>query len=172
MNGFSGNAQLATVNLATGAATPIGQGLGFNMISLEFDAAGTLYGIGYADALLYQIDKTAGTATSIGSTGINSNMDLAFNSAGTLYATTNDQLWTVDVSTGASTPLGPVTGVCTGGQIMGIMFDAQDVLYATNYAASDASCLMTIDLTTLAATVVGLTGLQSPHGGDIRVAVD
>lgn len=167
VGGFSGNAILATVDPATGVATTIGTGLGTDMISLEFDAAGTLYGIGYYDGLLYEIDPVAGTASSIGNTGITYNMDLAFDSGGTLYATYNNQLWTVDTTTGAATSLGAISGVCAGGTIMGIMFDASDVLYATNYAVDTQSCLMTIDVGTMTATVVGLTGLSYPHGGDI-----
>ncbi len=167
VNGFSGNATLATVNLSTGVATTIGSGVGTSMISLEFDAAGNLYGIGYNDQLLYQIDKALGTAVSIGSTGIGLNMDLAFNSAGVLFATVSNNIWTVDPATGATTLLGSISGVCAGGEIMGIMFDANDILYATNYASSTQSCLMTIDLEILTATVVGLTGLDFPHGGDI-----
>jgi hypothetical protein len=169
VNGFSASAILGTVNQTTGAVTLIGNGVGASMISLEFSAAGVLYGIGYSDGILYQINKTTGVGTAIGTgTGISLNMDLAFNSAGTLLATVGDQLWTVNTTTGTSTLLGTVTNVCPGGQIMAIMFDANDVLYATTYATADASCLLVINLATMSATTVGLTGLHLPHGGDIR----
>jgi hypothetical protein len=168
VNGFSGNAILATVDQTTGTATTIGQGVGGSMISLEFDAAGTLYGIGYDDQVLYRIDKALGTAVAIGPTGIAANMDLAFNSAGTMYATTGNQIWTVNPATGATTSLGIVSGVCPGGEIMGIMFDAADVLYATNYADATTSCLMVVNLGTMTATSLGLTGQFRPHGGDMK----
>ena len=137
------------------------------MINLEFDASGNGFAIGWSDGLLYSVNKATGTATSIGPTGIYNNMDLAFNPAGILYATVSNNLWTINTATGAATSLGTITGVCPYGTIMGIMFDANGVLYATNYAGSSNSCLMTIDLGTLAATTVGFTGMHNPHGGDI-----
>ncbi len=82
INGFSGNAILASVDQITGAATTIGSGVGTNMISLEVATDGTMYGIGYNDQILYEIDQTTGIATAIGSTGISFNMDLAFDSSG------------------------------------------------------------------------------------------
>jgi len=106
IDGFSGNAVLATVHLATGTASTVGTGIGTNMISLEVAADGTMYGIGYIDRLLYQISQATGTATPIGDTGISFNMDLAFDSAGVLYATVGNNIWTIDTSTGASTLLG------------------------------------------------------------------
>ena len=167
VNGFSGNARLATVNQATGQATPIGNGTGVSMISLEIAADGTAYGIGYSDRQLYRIDKTTGLATSIGNTGIPTSMDLAFDSTGTLYATSSNRIWTVNPATGASTLLGTYTGVVSG-SVMGIMFDLDDTLYATAYVSN--SPLYDIDLNSLSATVVGSTGFLRPHGGDIYIA--
>ena len=162
-NGFSGNAQLATVNLSTGATTSIGSGTGTSMISLEVAGDGIMYGVGFDDQLLYQINKSTGAATAIGNTGIYALMDLAFNSAGTLYGTVDNHLWTINTGTGASTLLGTILGVPSSTD-MGIMFDDNDVLYATNYDSNGT--LMTIDLNTLNSKVVGSTGFYFPHGGD------
>jgi len=68
INGFSGNAVLATVNQTTGAVTTVGSGVGTHMISLEVAADGTVYGVGYTDRILYAINKTTGSATPIGDT--------------------------------------------------------------------------------------------------------
>jgi hypothetical protein len=161
--GFSGNARLATVDQTTGVVTEIG-GTGTDMISLEIAADGTMYGVGSFDRILYTIDKSSGATTAIGSTGIAFVMDLAFDSAGTLYATVDNRLWTLDTSTGASTFVTVISGV-PDGAIMGIMFDSSDTLYATVYRPN--SPLLTVDTSTGAATVVGATGMNLPHGGDM-----
>jgi hypothetical protein len=166
-NGFS-NSQLATVDLSTGATSPIGAtGVPF-MISLEVASDGTMYGVGYTDQVLYEIDKSTGAATAIGSTGITNLMDLAFDSSGTLYGTVGNVLWTINTATGASTLLGNITGVPAGSD-MGIMFDDSDTLYATNYVNNGD--LMTIDFGTLNSTVIGSTGFFFPHGGDFFNAI-
>ena len=125
INGFSGNAVLASVDQTTGSATPIGSGLGTSMISLEVAADGTMYGIGYNDRILYEIDQTTGSATPVGDTGISFNMDLAVDSAGVMYATFGNNIWTVDTATGNSTLLGTFSGILSG-TVMGIMFDETD----------------------------------------------
>jgi PKD repeat protein len=51
---------------------------------------------------------------------------------------------------------------------MGLAFDASDTLFATDYVPN--SPLFRIDLTTLVATPIGLTGFNFPHGGDIFVS--
>jgi hypothetical protein len=166
INGFSGNAVLASVNQTTGAVTTIGSGVGTNMISLEVATDGTMYGIGYNDQILYEINKTTGAATAIGNTGISFNMDLAFDSAGVMYATVGNSIWTVDTATGSSTLLGTYTGIASG-SVMGIMFDHTDRLFATAYVTN--SPLYEIDVNTLSATVIGNTSFVRPHGGDILI---
>lgn len=166
-NGFSGNAQLATVNTATGAIASTIGGLGTNLIALEVDASGQLWGVGYNDQNLYRIDKSTGAMVLVGNTGITSTMDLAFDSAGTLYSTVNNNLYTLDLFTGASTLLVNLTGILSG-SVMGIMFDGSDVLYATNYVSGAE--LYTVNTSTGAATVVGETGFNFPHGGDIFIS--
>jgi hypothetical protein len=49
---------------------------------------------------------------------------------------------------------------------MGLAFDSSDNLFATSYCSGN-SPLYSIDKTTGASTVVGLTGISAPHGGDI-----
>ena len=166
VDGWSGNAYLATVDTSTGTATPVaGPGTGTNMISLEVASDGTIYGVGYNDRILYQIDKTTGSATAIGYTGISLNMDLAFDSSGTLWGTSGNHLWTINTLTGTATHQATINGVLSG-MIMGIMFDSSDRLLATSYTTN--SPLYEIDTTTGAATVIASdTTFNLPHGGDI-----
>jgi hypothetical protein len=167
-NGLSGNAELSRVDILTGDVTKIGDGVGIDMIALEINKNdGTMYGVGFTDHFLYEIDITTGEkGDPIGDTGIWHLMDLAFDSNGTLYGTANDRfLWTIDTSTGESEFYGYIDGV-EHGYIMGIMFDPDDLLYATAYAES--SPLYTVDRTTcpMQASIIGITNLHFPHGGD------
>lgn len=87
-------------------------------------------------------------AAGIGNTGINKIMDFAFDSAATTWATTGNELYIIDSSTGASAHVASITGVDTAtndpnAEIMDIMFGENDVLYAT--AFMDGSPLFTID---------------------------
>jgi len=52
-------------------------------------------------------------------------------------------------------------------EIMGIMFDEHDVLYATAFI--EGSPLFTIDTITGVATVVENPNLSFPHGGAMKV---
>ncbi|GMQ45642.1 hypothetical protein [Vibrio sp. 10N] len=172
-NGFSGaGATLAIVDENTATITPVGS-VGTNMISLEVTCEGVMYGVGYNDRVLYEIDQNTGNTTAIGNTAIASTMDLALDSNGALWATVGNRLWTLDTNTGASTPMTTITGVASG-SVMGIMFDSNDNLYATAYVSD--SPLYLIDVGTGAATPVGNTGFTRPHGGDFRpdciIAVD
>jgi hypothetical protein len=159
-----GNTTLATVNLSTGQATSVvNQGTGISMLPLEVATDGTIYGIGNSK-ILYRIDENNGSATPIGNTQVNAPMDLAFDSTGTLWATGTNKLWTVNTATGASTLQTSITGI-QGGMVMGIMFDSNDVLYATSYVSN--SPLYTINTETGAASIVAAsTNLNQPHGGD------
>ncbi len=97
-------------------------------------------------------------------------MDFAFDSASTMWATTANQLYVIDTSTGASQHVVGIAGVDTAtndpnAEIMGIMFDENDVLYATAFI--DGSPLFTIDTNTGQATAIAQPGIFFPHGGDI-----
>jgi hypothetical protein len=54
-------------------------------------------------------------------------------------------------------------------EIMGIMFDENDVLYATAFSLIENSPLFIIDIVTGQATVVTEPEMSIPHGGDIFV---
>ncbi len=52
---------------------------------------------------------------------------------------------------------------------MGIMFDANDTLFATEFAEDPSSDLFILDPSTGVATLVGNTGIDYLHGGDIYI---
>jgi len=167
VNGFSGNARLATVDQSTGAATVIGSGLGTSMISLEVSSSGQMYGVGYNDQILYSIDSATGAATAIGSTGIGAMMDLAFDASGTLWGTVSNRLSTIDLLTGASTFVATITGGASN--VMSLMFDSSDTMLVSEYL--NGARLFSVDSSTGISSLIGATGLNIVHGGDIYIAV-
>lgn len=112
-----------------------------------------------------------GTFTTIGGTTLlpfagdfdNVNMDFWY-----AIDYNDGNLYTVEVATGASTLVGPVTGVTSGHNVSGM---ACDKVTGTMYVSSTditASDIYTIDLTTGALTLIGTTGIP----GLIEIAVD
>jgi hypothetical protein len=175
-----GMSQLVSIDLQTGKATPIGFYNPINAVAFDIAADSTAYVTGFTnpdmgmqgDTVLYSIDTTTGQMTAIGDTGVERIMDFAFDSAGVMWATTANELYTLDPSTGASHHVVSITGVdsATGdpaAEIMGIMFDEHDVLYATAFI--EGSPLFTLDTTTGAASVVEDLGLSFPHGGAMKI---
>jgi hypothetical protein len=179
-NGVNGN--LYSINPATAAATLIGPILvgGVNPIGLTGMAmspvTGVLYGITPAfqnttPALaknLVTINTANGNATVIGSLGADNGSDISFNSAGVLYVWVGPsgtsfprQLATVNLATGAATPLG-ASGIATnnGG---GLAFSPGGVLYVS--ALGDTGALDTLNPATGAATAgPTLSGAPSMSG--------
>mgnify|MGYP003573231746 CR=1 FL=1 len=160
---------LGTINVTTGAVTTIGSAQsGTNLIALECADDGTLYGLDFG-AGLWTIDKSTGVRSLVGYGSMYNAMDLAFDSNGTLWAANGNYLYTINTATGASTAVGPITGI-SGGAVMSITFDENDVLYAMPWTGN--AVLYTVDTGTGAATSVGSTGLYYPHGGDIKIDLD
>jgi hypothetical protein len=165
-DGDSGDAQLATVSPTTGAIVSTIGGLGVSLAALEIDGTGQMWGVGYHDTVLYRINKATAAITAVGATGVDQTMDLSFDPSGNLYSTVDNVLYQLNLSTGASTIVATITGVASSGEgVMGIMHDTDGTLYATEYMA--ASPLYEINPITGVATVIGNTGFNFPHGGDI-----
>jgi len=170
----SGNAQLAIVSPTTGAIVSTIGDLGIPLIALEIDGTGQMWGVGYEnqsvnDTFLYSINKETAAITPVGDTGVSFTMDLSFDPSGNLYSTVANNLYQLNLSTGASTLVATITGVPSGGKdggVMGIMHDTDGTLYATEYVV--ASPLYEINPITGVATVIGNTGFDFPHGGDIN----
>jgi hypothetical protein len=147
-------------------------------VALDIAPDGTVYVAGFdqpafamqGDPNLYTIDTVTGQLTLIGNTGIDRIMDFAFDSAGTMWATTGNELYIINHDTGASDRVVTIIGVDAAtneptAEIMGIMFDENDVLHATAFI--EGSLLFTLDTVTGQATAVARPAISFPHGGAI-----
>ncbi|MEI6764785.1 MAG: T9SS type A sorting domain-containing protein [Bacteroidota bacterium] len=110
------NAQLYTVNLATGAVTLVGTSAAGVFINLACDAAGNLFAVNVTDDKLYSIDKATAAATEIGAIGFDANfiqgMDFDRNNNVLYMAAYNNttqqgEMRIVDVNDGTNTLIGP-----------------------------------------------------------------
>jgi PEP-CTERM motif len=155
----SGSDRLVRMDLATGAGTVIGNGLGFSDVDgLSFDGAGGLWGVDDSTNRLIRIDAGTGSATAVGSFGGGFNdMGLAWG-GGRMYMAATDSvgsigtLYGVDTATGAATRIGDF-GLDANGQrlrIRSLGFHA-----GTLYGWSNRDTLVTIDTGTGQATTVG-----------------
>jgi DNA-binding beta-propeller fold protein YncE len=163
-------AQLATVDLDTGAATLVGSPLGQNlmMMGLTCSPDGTLYGVGQTDVLnpdfnsLYTVDRETGLASRVGSTdvvvpgGVYSGFFMALDFApdGTLYGANTSGLYTIDPSTGHATEVIPFSGVT---MVMGLAIAKDGHFYVSDYVAQ--SSIWDVDVATGVATPILATGL-------------
>lgn len=175
INTFAGPAaQLATINLETGAATPVGLPLGqsLSIMGLTCSPTGTLYAVGQANYLdpnfnsLYTVDRTTGLASRIGSTGLLTTscpahgflMALDFAPDGTLYGANDCSLFTVDPSTGAAAKLIDFSGVS---MVMGLAIDSSGDFFLSNFVSD--SHIYSLDIGTGAATSILDTGFSHVH---------
>ena len=167
-NSYSANGQVGRFNLVTGAVTPVtGAAVGVpDLMVLEFAPDGTFYAGSWGTNALYTISLATGLPTLVGGLGFGGVMDFAFDSTGTMWAVSDSGLWTIDLGSGAGTFR---TGVPGLGCSMGIAFDENDNLFATDYCSGN-SPLYSVDRNTGASSPVGVTGIGSPHGGDILAA--
>lgn len=149
----SGN--LGTVDVVTGTVSLIGN-MGTVMTDIAFDPSGNLYGITFNS--LYSINPGTAAATFIGNHGVPGGNALVFATDGTLYAAgfAGNNLYTINPANGATTNLGSM-GFASGGDLA---FNAGNF-----YLANNASQLVRIDLTNLAATaLVGSFGVANVFG--------
>lgn len=162
---YNTSGTLGRFDLTTGAVTPVtGAAVGIaDLMVLEFGPDGTFYAGSWNTNTLYRMSLATGLPTAIGPLGFSNVMDFAFDSKGTMWAVADTGLYTIDLSTGAGTFR---TALPTLTCSMGIAFDASDQLFATNYCESNSG-LFRIDTVTGVPTLIGYTGINAPHGGDI-----
>ena len=167
-------AQLATLDLSTGAATLVGSPLGQNLLIMGMTCSpdGTLYAVGQADSnnsdfnSLYIINRETGLASRVGSTGVvvpggvfsGFFMALDFAPDGTLYGANTGALYTIDSLTGQATKVVDFTGVT---MVMGLAIAKDWNFYVSDYVAKSA--IYVVDIGTGAATPVLNTGLANVH---------
>jgi hypothetical protein len=188
VNPFDSDAQLAILNLRTGAATRVGTPLPsdqtLDIMGMACSRDGTLYAIGQLDTgnsdfnSLYTIDRVSGQATLIGPTGVTDSRDccggflmaLAFAPNGKLYGVNSTStLFTIDTSTGEATKV--VDLYTAPGQllqlVMGLAIDSRGTIYVADWVPG--SRLYTVDTTTGMVTPVLNTGLNLVHNIAFRV---
>ncbi|MHC4535164.1 MAG: NHL repeat-containing protein [Planctomycetota bacterium] len=179
--------QLMVINRGTAEVAPVGFPNPINVVAFDIGPDGTAYVAGFngpekwrGDSNLYSIDKTSGQLTLIGDTGVDKLMDFTFDSLGTMWGTVENELYIIDTGTGAAEHAATITGldavmIDPNAEVMGIMFDEFDVLYATALSLSpehilvENSPLFIIDTVTGQATVVAEPVLSIAHGGDIFI---
>jgi sugar lactone lactonase YvrE len=102
---------LYSIDPTTGAATPIGGGIGFtNVYALGFDQSGALFGIADATDQLISISTGTGAGTLIGGTGLGFAFDMASRPEDNLMFVADsgtNSLYTIDTATGVTTAVGP-----------------------------------------------------------------
>jgi hypothetical protein len=184
-NPFDQNlAQLATLNLHTGAATlvgsPLPEGQTLDIMGMTCSRNGTLYAIGQFDPgsqdfnSLYVIDRMTGQATLIGHTGVLDSADasgalgflmaLAFAPNGQLYGVNSaSTLFSIDKSTGAATKV--VDLYTEPGErlvgVMGLAIDSRRTFYVADFVPG--SRVYQVDITTGLANPILNTGLSFVH---------
>jgi hypothetical protein len=177
--------RLARVDSETGEVTVIGDPVPFNTSGPDIDANGVMYVCGFqVDALgyifgnssLWRVDKATGEFIEVGDTGHTNWMDLAFHPNGSLWGTFDNELYTIDPQTGASTFVTHIDGVPNDNpvdrmEVMSIAFDKDGNLFGTAmtvyYQDPDGSPVLEINVHTGHTEVVGYTHQGYNHGGDI-----
>jgi len=173
--GNGGLAQLATLNLGTGAATLVGSPLGedLKIMGVVCSPDGTLYAVGQTSSAhpnfnsLYTVDRKTGLATRVGSTNVFVATGAAFNGFimaldfapdGTLYGVNTKSLYTIDPSTGLAAKVADFQGVT---MVMGLAIGKDWSFYVSDYVAQ--SKIYAVNQVTGAATPVLDTGLGFIH---------
>ena len=142
-NGFnSGLAHLARVDLATGAATPVGGVLwtGSPIVALDAVTDTLLYGFN-TNGQIVRIDTTSGIASVVGQT-VPGLTDAALDAAHNLMwaVSQNNFLYRIDLSTGVVQSQVAVAGL--DGPAVGLMYQPQT---RTFYVTTSAGTLFTVD---------------------------
>ncbi len=127
------NAELYTVDLATGATTLVGS-TGVGLTGLTYDwSTDTFFGVSTTD--LYTVDVTTGATTLVGSLGAAGLfIDVAADCDGLLYGydLTDDNFYSIDPATGAATIIGALGYDANFGQ--GMSYDhSTGILYLSAF---------------------------------------
>jgi DNA-binding beta-propeller fold protein YncE len=181
INTFAATAQLAKLDLDTGAATLVGSphGQGLAIMGMTCSPNGTLYAIGEDNPTnidfnsLYIVDRESGFASRVGSTGVNDNtlgfsgflMALAFahDEDETLYGVNDGTLFRVDRHSGKATKVVNLVGV---GNVMGLAIDEDGKFYVADYVPG--SKIYSLDLSTGFATPILNTGRDFVHNIEFK----
>jgi len=165
---------LVTIDTLTGARTVIGN-IGVPIYGLAFDqTTNTLYGVSYdgANSALYTISAGGGVGTYVGDCAAQVLINLACSPAGVLYAVSidDDNLYTIDKTTGAATIVGPIGFDASYAQDMEIDQNTGICYMAAYNNTTESGEARIVDLTTGSTVLIGeylnnmeLTGLAIPY---------
>jgi hypothetical protein len=172
------NSNIWTTDETTGAMTLIGaSGAGLNGMAYD-DTTDTLFGC--SGTHLYTIDKTTGAGTLVGAMGNAGGLmiGMACDNDGNLYGEDigDDSLYSIDSTTGAATLIGSFGGGINLNFAQDMAYDKNnDILYlaALTIHAGNEGALYSVDVTTGAATYIGMLDTQLvevgcfaiPYGG-------
>jgi len=150
---YPGEGEILTLDLQTGVGTLLGKVSDmYSLYSLAIDSAGRIFSGKYE--ILMNIDSATGEGYLIGTT--EDLYALAFDENDVLYGIDYTDLYTLNTATGVSTLVATLTD-----PISGMCFDPTDgTLYGSAYNyGSNIDAIYTIDKSTGAQTLVGMTGL-------------
>ena len=160
--------QLATVDPATGKATPIGEPLAktVRIMGLGPGPDGSLYASGVMENRLYRIDPQTGVFTEVGPfKGGTDVMDFATNPHdGAMYATTPTALYRLDPRNAELAEVARYSNVPPS--VMGIVFDRDGTLYVTNYGGESA--LYRVDPATGRGEKIATFPERNVHSADVK----
>jgi hypothetical protein len=152
---YNSTGTLYTVNTSNGSLTAVGNS-GVDFLGGFGSTLSGLYGLGYSSGGttldLFSINASTGSATDLGSTGLSlgSWRDVSTNSS-TLYFGDGANLYSIDLTDGAATLIGPYGGSAEMGSLLSIG--------STLYGADDVNNQIdTIDASTGAATAGNSSG--------------
>jgi outer membrane protein assembly factor BamB len=161
--------QLAAVDPNTGKATPIGNPLDktVRIMALGPGPDGGLYASGVMENRLYRIDPQTGVFTEVGPfKGGKDVMDFAINPTDrAMYATTPSALYRLDPKHAELTEVVRYSNVPPS--VMGIVFDRDGTLYATNYGGESA--LYRINPTTGHGEKIATFPERNVHSADMKL---
>jgi len=162
------NSDLYLIDAASGRAVFIARTGLYMLPAIAFDVNDILYGLGQdpvtEEMNLYTINTSTGVPTEIGPAGPwIAWRGMSFNPMdGILYASTSGQeIYIIDPNNGTPVSLG-YAGISGG--LPDIQFDNGGTLYGAAGGGGQTSDLVTIDVSTLEATVVGSIGFSSVSG--------
>ena len=159
---FGSGSTLWSVSQGTGNATAIGI-LPELVVSIAFNPAGQLWGIGNGTGTLWQLypatgqSVTAGFLTGLQSGGIRS---IAFNSQGTLFGIGQGVLYDVNTQTFAATAIAALTPCCT---VSGLAFGPNGELFTSQgVSLFGTSTLSTIQIASGDLSPIGAATITPP----------
>ncbi|HPS26490.1 MAG TPA: T9SS type A sorting domain-containing protein [Bacteroidales bacterium] len=150
---------LVTLDTLTGARTVVGN-IGLNLAGLTYDqTASKLYAVSYdgTNSSLYIINPASGAPTLVGVCASVSLINLACSPAGLLYSvsTTDDNLYSIDKTTGTATIIGALGFDVAYAQDMEIDQNTGICYMAAFNNTSGAGELRIVDLSNGSSTLVG-----------------